>query len=114
MDRFACEHIFACNGACQSAEWILKASTSLNVSGVSDKASVRQTQKRSPSHLSDLQTVAVLQFHCIHDVRDGTICPGLIIKTEATRANFASHVEEYPSGAFDFSAQLSASGVSDG
>jgi hypothetical protein len=63
--------------------------------------------------LSNLKTIAILQLHGGHHPRDGTICPGLIVEAEATRANLASHVEESPSCAFDFSAQLSASELSD-
>jgi hypothetical protein len=64
--------------------------------------------------LRDLQTVAVLPLHGLDPARHGTIGPGLLVEAETRRVNRASRIEEGPSDALEFLAQLSATGLDTG
>src|SRR6185437_77738 len=99
--------------SCRHVGWIVKASTFLNMSGVSAQARVTQSKKGLLSHLSNFQTIAILPLNCIDQVRYSASCPGLLVEAEATRANLASHVKECPPCVFDLFLQPSASEFDD-
>ena len=84
------------------------------MSRVSEQARVTQSEKRLLSHLSNFQTIAILPLNDIDQVRYSAGCPRLIVESEATCPNLASHVKECPPCVFDLFLQLSASELDDG